>query len=46
MKNKKRLSAMLTAAVVLTASAVSMTGSAVTTVRDPDGDGKTLTTIP
>lgn len=42
MRNKKRLSAMLTAAVVLTASAVSMSGSAVTTVRDPDGDGRIL----
>lgn len=40
MRNKKRLSAMLTAAVALTASAVSMSGSAVTTVRDASGDGK------
>lgn len=39
MRNKKRLSALLTAAVVLTASAVSMSGSAVTTVRDASRDG-------
>lgn len=41
-EKQKRLSAILTAAVVLTASAVSMTSSAVTTVRDPDGDGRIL----
>lgn len=43
MKNKKKkLSALLVAASVLTVSAVSMAGSAVTTVRDPDGDGRIL----
>lgn len=41
MKNKKRsISALMAATAVLTVSTASMTSSAVTTVRDANGDGK------
>lgn len=40
MKNKKRLSALIAAVAVAAFSTVSMSGSAVTTVRDANGDGK------
>lgn len=39
---KKKLSALIVAIAVLTVSTVSVSGSAVTTVRDPDGDGRIL----
>lgn len=39
---KKKLSALIAAIAVLTVSTVSVSGSAVTTVRDPDGDGRIL----
>lgn len=41
MKNKKRsISALMAATAVLTVSTASMTSSAVTTVRDANGDGR------
>lgn len=44
MKNiKKKIWALMSAAVTTSALVVSMTGSSVTTVRDPDGDGRILT---
>ncbi len=43
MKNiKKKIWALMSAAVTTSALVVSMTGSSVTTVRDPDGDGSIL----
>lgn len=42
MKNKKRIAALIAAMAIATVSTVSMSGSAVTTVRDPDGDGRIL----